>query len=338
MKSLKIDAIHENDELYDKKTKDTFLDTIKEDTRRSYRRIFSLTSNYEHMLNKDLNKFSLEEIEAILYSFKSDSRNTVESYARIMSSYLNWSVKKGLTTKNVLESLRPRDFEKYVSNHLEYLTNKNLVRIENLCANYQDAVILRLLFIGIGGREVSEIRNLKESDIDFESGKIKLIETLEYKDGSNKPLKYTERIVEVDSHTLKLIEGAINQKIYMKRNGEVNQTDIGNVRPYTDLVSNDYVIRASITRTDSIRMPVGKFVIYRRLRGLSEVLGIEPLNVKHIQRSGMINYANKLTNYGEHSVTLNDLKIIANRFNIKSHHNLGGFITDDNINKYNNRG
>lgn len=315
-----------NNQLFNEDIKRRFLnEVVSKNTSISYERIFIITSHYENVLNKDLNKFSINEIESILYDFKSSSRNTIESYGRIMSSYLNWSVKNGLTSYNVLSTFTPRDFEKYIYDDFIYLKKDDMKYLENACVNYQDAVILRLLFIGVGGKNVSEIRNLKKSDINHSDKTLSLKESL--KNG------VIDRIISVDSYTLNLIEGALNQRIYMKKNGEAEVND--NIRPYTDLVSNDYVIRASITRTDSVSSEVDKFVIYRRLSMLSDTIGLgKPLNVKNIQKSGMLNYASELTNKGSRSVSLDDLKMIAHRFNVKSHHNLKGFINDENIIKY----
>src|SRR5690606_24310317 len=89
---------------------------LKEQTAISYGRIFEKTKETEEKLNKDLSDFTFEEIEKILFDFKSNNRNTLESYARIISSYLNWNVKKGYIKSNLLEGLRPNDFSKYLTN------------------------------------------------------------------------------------------------------------------------------------------------------------------------------------------------------------------------------
>src|SRR5690606_42012578 len=123
-------------------------------------------------------------------------RNTIESYGRIISGYLNWCVKNRIISKNVMEDMKPADFEKFIYDDSEYLSEKSLRRIEDLCNNYQDAVILRLLFIGVGGKQLSEIRNLKVSDVDFTNKKLRLINTLKA-DEKGIPTKYTERIIDV---------------------------------------------------------------------------------------------------------------------------------------------
>lgn len=331
-----------NNSLFNKELKSQYLNTISDKTRRSYSRIFSITSKHESALNKDINAFSLEEIEVVLRAFKAKTRNTIESYGRIISSYLNWCVKNGITEKNVMEDMKPNDFIKFVRDDSEWISESQLKRFEDLCNNYQDAVILRLLFIGVGGKQLSEIRNLKIEDVDFKDKKLRLINTLKA-DNNGLPLKYTERIIDVDERTLNLIEGAIDQKIYLKRNGEVAPTENDNVRPFTDLVKNNYVIRSSITKTDNFNYPADKFVIYRRLAMLEDVLGIDKFNAKFIQQSGMLYYAKNLIESGimrgqEKSISLDDLKIVADHFNIKSYHNLKGLITIENIEKIYSRG
>ena len=304
---------------------------ISEDTSKSYERVLLHTSELEDSLDKDLNEFDLQELETVLFAFKANNRNTVESYARIISSYLNWSVQKNLSDFNPLSELKPNDFVKYLTNEESYFTEKQIRRMEDHLVNYQDAVVLRLLFLGVGGKQMSEIRNLKKDDIDRINKRIKLTNTLK-SDTKGLPIKFTERYIDIDDeHTFDLIEGAISVNRYMKRNGEVSEGSEARSIGYLDLVENDYVIRSSITKTDNYDYPVDKFVIYRRVNMIAEVFGIEILTTKLIQRSGMIYYGSKLMQ--NKRITLDDMKIIADRFNIASYHNLKGFLTIENIEK-----
>jgi integrase len=302
--------------------------TIQEKTSTSYARIFIFTKKFEEdeKINKDLAEFTMSELEKVFFGFDANNRNTIESYGRIISSYLNWNVNKGYIENNLLESFRPSDFEKYIRNNEEYMTEKALRRYEQRCENYQDAVILRLLFEGAGGKELSEIRNLKITEVDEENKRLFLMNS-----GSN-----SGRILPVGQHTIDLINGAITQKTYKKKNGQMAETTHNNVRDYTDLVKNEYVIRASITKTDNLSSPVDKFVIYRRIDSISKSLGIDDLTAKFIQRSGMIHHAHLKMENGE--LSLSDLKDVAERFNIKSYHNLKGFLTTENVSKVYGRG
>lgn len=288
----------------------------------SYHRIFEKVNDYEEIFGKDVAQFNFEELESVLYGFNAKNKSTIETYGRIISSYLNWACDKGLCKENLLGRLKTDDFNKYVINHEEYITEKQLRRYEDLCENYQDAVILRLLFIGVGGKGLSELRNLKKTDIDRENKCIYINKT------DNKGNVIYRKTIKIDERTLYLLDGAINEKIYKKRNGNIIYNE--HVREYTDLIDNDYVIRPSITKTDTANNPVDKFVIYRRLKNLSEFFGID-LNAKLIQKSGMLYYLHRIIKDNE--VTLNDIKTVSEIFGIKSYHNLKSFLTTENVNK-----
>src|SRR5690606_32760586 len=146
------------------------------------------------------------EIESVLYGFEANNRNTVESYGRIISSYLNWSVKNKIREDNPLTSFKPGDFEKYLTNDEIYMSDKQLRRYEDQCENPQDAVILRLLFEGLSGKELSEICNLKKTDVDRENNRLFLMDA-----GSN-----SGRILPVEQRTIDLIDAAIAQRMYRK--------------------------------------------------------------------------------------------------------------------------
>lgn len=324
-----------NNELFNAEDKVKFLEdmvnskVISVQTARSYYRIFGIIFDNEDELGRDINTFNFEEMEKVMIDFKAKNRNTVESYARIISSYLNWSMREGKGIGyNVLADLRPDDFKAYMANQESYFTEDELLTYEEQCENAQDAIILRLLFNGFGGREMSELRNLKRSDVDVKNNIVHLVETLKTDEQGN-IIEFTDRREPVDKYTMELIVSAMNEDTYMKKNGKAEQTSDGRVRPYTDLVKNDYVIRASITKSDEKNIPVDKFVIHRRLKMLKNHFGIDSLTAKYIQRSGMIHYANQIIQDDE--ITINNLKMVAKRFNIPSYHNLKGIVTIENI-------
>lgn len=308
-------------------------ENISEETAKNYERILLLTSELEKKLNKDLNEFDFKELETVLYNYKSNNRNTIETYARIISSYLNWSVKSNLIQHNELEHLKPDDFVKYLLEGEIYYTEKQLRRWENRMENYQDAVIVRLLFLGVGGKQLSELRNLKISDVDRENKKIRLVNTLTEDKATGLPIKYGIRYLDIkDEYTFDLIEGAFNQRTYMKRNAEVSEGNENRSIGALDLVINNYVVRSSITKTENFSYPVDKFVIYRRIQMLSEVFGIANFTAKLIQRSGMVWYGyNFMKDNTSNELLLEDMKMVAEKFNMKSYHNLKGFLTTENI-------
>lgn len=270
-----------------------------------------------------------------MYDFQANNRNTIESYARVYSSYLNWCVEKGLIKKNHLSSLNPDSFIKYLTNSEKYFTERQLRRWEDACANYQDAVIIRLLFLGVSGKQMSEIRNLKAEHINWDKGEIKLIETVQEDEDGNL-IKYNERTLYLKEdhkeHTLDLLRGAINQRTYLKNNGEVKEGGSSRNVGYLDLVQNEYVVRPSVTRTETSNERLDKYVIYRRIDMLSGIFGLDKLTAKYIQRCGMIYIANEIVGEAD-DLTIDDFKMVAKRFNISTYHNLKGFLTMTNIRK-----
>src|SRR5690606_1148556 len=167
-----------------------------------------------------------------------------------------------------------------------------------------------------------------KNDIFKDRKQIRLVNTLKY-DEHGFPERYTERYMNVDDRTLDLIEGALNQKVYIKRNGFINQTDNNNIRKHTDLIINNYVVRPSLTKTEMFNAPADKFVVYRRIQMLSDIFDLE-LTAKFIQRSGMVYHANELLS-DNLQLSLDEIKIIADRFNVKSYHNLKGFLNTETI-------
>ncbi|SDX94111.1 site-specific integrase [Thermoactinomyces sp. DSM 45892] len=313
-----------NGSLYNEEIKHLFFDSLSsnQDTVKYYTRVLLIASALERMLNKDLNQFTFEEIEKVLYSFKSNNRNTIVSYGRVISGYLKWCVQKGLATSNLLEQLKPDDFMKYVVNQEVYLAEGQLRRIEDQCDNYQDAVIFRLLFEGVGGKEMSEIRNLKIDDVDIHNHTVQLINSL-VTDDKGLPVRFKERTLKVDERTIELIMGARIQKSYKTRDGSIE-----------DLVDNTYVVRSVALNSNSNfkNSPLEIQNIYKRIDSVMRKMSIDNIKPKLIQRSGMMRYANQIIGDAK-ELTLNDLKIVADRFNLTSYHNLKGFLTMDNIRK-----
>ncbi|RXY99178.1 tyrosine-type recombinase/integrase [Fictibacillus sp. S7] len=316
--------------LYNEAIKKNYFDSgrISPQTVQTYGRIFLHTAPLENKYQKDLNLFTLEEMEEVLRGFHSRHRNTIESYARIISSYLHWSVKQGYAKINVLQLLGPEDFSRYVWEHEAYMTKDDVVRAENRCRNLQDAVILRLLFVGVNGKKLSEIRNLKQEDVDHTNQTLFLTNALK-EDERGRPIKFTNRVLSVDKDTLVMLEQAFGETIYYKRDSKLS--GVNNVREYNELAVNPYIVRPSLTAAESVSDPSNVHVIYRRMRRIQLEQGLPFLTAKYVQRAAQIYYAHTIIDQEE--LTLDDIKMVASRFKISSYHNLKGFLNRDNISK-----
>lgn len=269
--------------LYNEETKEMFLESglISPETAKSYRRIFTKSSIMEKVLDKDLYSFNKEELEEFFFDLNPKTTDASGVYGRIVTTYINWAVVRGFINNNPLETVNTKYFSKFVDKTRKlYFTDREMMMIEDNCENAQDAVIFALIFSGAYGKDLSELRNLKREDVNFDTGELLLTDD----DGST-------RTIIVDDHVLRIIRQAINQREYYKRNGQMEQ--VGNMRDFTELVESNYVLRNSKTKTESTD-GVNSTAIYRRIKTISETIDIHYLTGKNVLRSGMIFMAKEL--------------------------------------------
>jgi integrase len=307
---------------YNSAVKESFLSEYMESTQSTYKRIFVNSFETEKALKKDLYDFSKEEIALVLTDMNPSTASSSESNGRMITAYINWCINNGLRNSiNPLSAVNSDWFDQFVDKNIQlYFSEDTLNVYESSCQNAQDALCMRLIFEGVNGKQVSEIRNLKRQDVDFENKTLTLTDF----DGSIRKIKV------FSDKTLELIEEALEVKTYVKRNGLMVEHE--NVREYTDLANNNYVLRASITATKTLDKPVDKAVVYRRINMIEETLGIPYLNGKNIQRSGMI-YMGKLLYESEGKLEKEEYLQIAERFQISKWFVIKEFCNIDSIRK-----
>ncbi|KMZ41856.1 hypothetical protein AC624_12570 [Bacillus sp. FJAT-27238] len=129
---------------------------------------------------------------------------------------MNWARAEGLREDtNPLESVSKEWFKNMVGNtHQRFITKQEIDAIIDQCNNAQDSVILSLLFEGAGGREVSELRILKREQVNDEKRTVILINDNE-----------ETREILISEQCMKLIDGAIKQKDYLKGNGGMRRDE-----------------------------------------------------------------------------------------------------------------
>lgn len=296
--------------LYKRKVKEEFLKTIPhEQTRDYYARILVKCAPSEIDKGKDLYNFTKDEIaETLKTRFNSKTLQAYEVYGRVISSYIYWAIKNNIKKgKNPLSEEKHAWFKQFVDDETNlYFTDDQLEEVIANCKNLQDAIIFRLVFEGICGQKVVRLRELKEEDIDTNNNIIMV--------GNEK--------YHVEQRTIDLLEEAMDEMIYFKKNGTLIESKHNNIRDYADLVDNGYIMRSSITSTVNIDEPVDKFVIYRRASSISKFMGMEKsLTIKNVSRSGMIYYAYKIMKANNLTeLRREDYIEIAHRFEVKSHY------------------
>lgn len=267
----------EDIELYNVKLKEEFMGKYPEHTHNFYRRIFYYSSPLEELYGTDLYEFNLKQIGEVLKSMNPSSLASVKSGVSIIKAYIDWAIHRRSNNLNPLDMVDVEWERQYVDTTKKLLFTK--AEIDDViikCKNAQDSVIIALLFEGAGGKEVSELRNLRFRDVNFEEKSI----TLTIENGE-------QRLIKVEDQTLRLIKEAASQDEYFKRNGHISPNS-RNVRETSKLIETGYLIKPAKTKVVHVEQ-VNTHVIYGRLSTISDedMLNIPNFTVKNIQRSGM---------------------------------------------------
>lgn len=272
------------DIFYNEIVKERFLNTLHVNTRKIFERLFKRSYNIESVLDRDICNFNLREFSEYFYHLKSSTLNSLRSNKSNISSYVEWAIREGYRNdnSNPLEGL-PKDFlEKFVSkDYDDYISKEQIDKIIRKCVNKQDAVILSLIFEGVTGNELWEIRNLTPNEVDFENYVLTLRD-------DNKNV----RQIEVSEQCIDLVEQAIKETVYYKRNGE--PSDNSRAKPTTELIDTGFVIKPS--RVHNVRFEqIDGRAIYQRLKKISDIFEVRPLaSYLKIKYSGMIYLGYKL--------------------------------------------
>lgn len=308
------------EEFFNNEIKQKFLSQFPETTQVTYGRIFTKSSVMEKNLNKDIYDFNYKELFNFLNTLNPLTNASSRSNGRIVSSYIYWAVSQGLKKNgiNPFATTKQEWFDQFVDKTVRIMISESeMMQVEDFCYNAQDAVIFRLIFEGVQGKECRELSNLKWSDVDRDTNILTLF------DGDNK------RELHVSNRCIRMIEEAFKQTQYLKRNGDMDDPN-GNLRDYTDLVQNNYILRSSVTRTHAFAEGVNKHTIYRRISGIKEAFGFPHLTVKNIARSGMLKMGKDLLEeYGELNKDLYER--IAKKFGVNNYWYVSEFVNEDTI-------
>jgi len=155
--------------MYNDDTKKLFIESLKtDDLRRMYTSIFKRTEAYEAEREMDVYNFNVKECMNLLLHLNPKSIGHVGSLRSQFSKYIEWAIRKGLTTKNYWSLVSVDDefvrfsFENRNVKDLDELTEI----VESSLAVPYDKYVVYLLYMGIMGENFSELTRLKDSDID----------------------------------------------------------------------------------------------------------------------------------------------------------------------------
>ncbi len=311
--------------MYNKDAKREFLSNYPDATALVYGRVFLKSKDIEEVYGEDLYNFNFEQIENVLYDLRPTSFSAAKSNVSIISMYISWAIEKGLRNNiNPLDIVSAKELKQYIASkpgEMYIREDEMFALIDSQLENPQDQVCVILPYFGVQGKGCAEILNLRKQDVDFKNHTLLLTDT----DGSQRTLKIEHE--RADYIFNEIIKDALEVKEYLKKNGQMD-TSRPNIREYTDLVENDYVIRTSDIRTENYNSPALPSVVYRRIAFMGEEFGLP--TIKYIVRSGMLAMARKLWKR-DGELGNKQYEEIMKFYNYKNRNNLREFITIQTI-------
>lgn len=150
--------------MFNKEQKETF---IKEYLRSkvvaetSLYAVFKKTEDFEEKLNKDVSKFTRDEILDMLAKFKAKSINSLLNYTIVLKHYSRFVF--GEVGTNAYESIGKADVADMVDKDANILlTREELDDVEVQLLNWVDKAIVELLWEGVSGKNMNDIYSVTE--------------------------------------------------------------------------------------------------------------------------------------------------------------------------------
>ncbi|RXZ78073.1 integrase [Paenibacillaceae bacterium] len=268
------------DKLFNRERKVEFLSQYENSTQMVVLRFFKLSHTSEMVLDKDLSEFDRDELKRLFYSFKPGTSYVSKFNISWISKYIEWSIVKGyIKGVNPLLTVDSDWKEQFVTSKAKTLwTAKEIDEIIKNQVNYQDAVVVSLLFNGVSGDGLQEVVNLQRKDIRESDNTLVL--------RSNK----TSRELTVDDNCIRLCFKAAAETEYEKMNGNPSP-DIKSAT--ANLVENDFVVKSANTKTINF-YEADKNIVYRRLTKIANEIGEQSFIPRNIINSGMLYTAKQL--------------------------------------------
>ena len=141
--------------MYNEEVKETFLQYLideegyTEETVHVFRFVFYKSYDVEDVLQKDMYDFNMSELKQVLLNANKSTLNSVRAFASMIKKYIDWAIRTGLTNSNInpMEMFTVSDYEECIDKSRKlFISEEELIEIEDQLVNYQDKVILRLLF------------------------------------------------------------------------------------------------------------------------------------------------------------------------------------------------
>ena len=179
--------------------------------------IFKKTEDFEEKLNKDVSKFTRDEILDMLAKFKAKSINSLLNYTIVLKHYSRFVF--GAVGTNAYESIGKADVADMVDKNANILlTRGELDDVEVQLLNWVDKAIIELLSNGVAGKNMEDIYSVSE---DCVQGNILRVNEKEFPMTDRLrellPKAFAETELMSYGNTMRVIEVNGKGKIYKER-------------------------------------------------------------------------------------------------------------------------
>ena len=179
--------------------------------------IFKKTEDFEERLNKDVSKFTRDEILDMLAKFKAKSINSLLNYTIVLKHYSRFVF--GAVGTNAYESIGKADVSDMVDKNANILlTREELDDVEVQLLNWVDKAIIELLWNGVAGKNMEDIYSVSE---DCVQGNILRVNEKEFPMTDRLrellPKAFAETELMSYGNTMRVIEVNGKGKIYKER-------------------------------------------------------------------------------------------------------------------------
>ena len=173
--------------------------------------------NYEQKAGKQVYNLNISELNEMFATLRNSSKGTIRKNKSILINYISFCISKKIVPhmENRAKYIKIGDFIHRQALLNKFISKDKLKEYQGELANYQDKLLLELLYNGIRGRTVEEgtleeIINLTIDDVDKENKRLIL------KQNDNE-----DRILDnVEESLFTLIRNTYNQEFYVENNGE----------------------------------------------------------------------------------------------------------------------
>lgn len=283
--------------LYNEEFKEEYISNFDNDsTQKTIRNIFKKSFSSEMILRKDLYDFSKDEIGDLIRGMTPFDQYIAYDLGKQIGRYIDYAIKCGRAiADNPVNAITFDWYKNLVDKKHKFFSQDEIYSLVERLVNGQDKAMVALIFEGVSGKDLCELRNIQISDVNQISNLI----TLKDENGE------ATRIIKVSDWCMKQVQSAIADIYYqsIKSKSEKQMVEF-----------NNYLFRSFQNRTTEYNRAVLVPTIYYRIRNISDAYEIPYFRPRTIFKSGMIAMVVRLLGEGRY-IKRKYLEEISDQFN-----------------------